>query len=191
MVASLTTIIGTARGTWNKETGTQAASFDNDGKNVLDSVNAPGNSPMYTTTTGRYRISPAVADQNEFNQVAAFFYSDGSAGKQPKARIWGISQVEGTSSHVGVLMGELTRTVGSGVGTTDSGGAFSGSRFVNAISVDTDSSNLPPGIRILGDNGNRIAMLLIDAVGFRSIVIELIKGDLDANKVIGVVWRVL
>jgi len=183
--------VGTIKKPWSKEaqsnyTGSQVDYFD-----FIDAT-TPGNPPATSTGSGRYVLS----DSGEFNQIKALFYGEGTAGTSKAAvRVWAVSRVQVSGvdkvDYVGELLGELTITLGAGPGTT--GGEFASKKFVDKITVTTDASNLPPGIRISGDVSGKAASLMIDAAGYAYVIIE-IKNDgtnpFTPNGV-GVVWRVL
>jgi hypothetical protein len=153
---------------------------------------SPGSPPVTNATVGRYLVTDAA----EFNCVKAFFYGQGTAGVSKAAvRIWGISRVNVGATpqddYAGELLGQLTITLGAGTGAGS--GTFNGKNFVDKISVDVDTSNLPPGIRITGDVASKLACLMIDATGYQFIIIEILNDGTNpfTGSGVGVVWRVL
>jgi hypothetical protein len=175
--------------TWNKESQTTNGAFNSPGYFDFRDTVTPGNPPVTSSGSGRY----VITDTEEFNQIKALFYGEGTAGSATASiRIWGLSRAYAAGvaqdDYVGELLGQLTVTLGAGTGAAS--GTFASKKFVDTISVDTDSSNLPPGIRVSGDIAGMIASLMIDAVGYKYIIIEIKNVGFTGGGV-GVVWRVL
>lgn len=170
------TSLGTSRNDWKQETATGATAF---GSGFMETASEPATN----VTNGVYLLGvntpfPAGSD---FDNISALFTASGTANKTASGRIWGVNKVA-ANKYLGVVLGELKLTSGSV--------SYLGGLNVKSVAVNIDVSNQPPGIRVIGDSGDRSAGILIDAMGFQFIVLELIN-DSGGTTTIGVIWRQL
>lgn len=153
------------------------------------------NGTTVTTVTGGFLISlNGVADPGGGVLLEILFYVEltgGSAGSRFEAAIFGLRD-SGVSD---VFLGSHLLTVSPLVGAAMSANVPFSGKTVNACTqpiIDDDVSPTPPGARIVGNNAASQASIVIDALGFKKIVIAIAKGEYAAADIkVGVGTRLL
>ena len=117
----------------------------------------------------------------ESSTIAWKFYGTGGDNKTGTARIWGVSKlVSGaTTEYLGESICELSLTTGATqINSTvdgDPGSTILPTSYqVDTIIIDEDRSHLP-GARVVGGGDNGIAVLLLDAMGYKYFVLEMLN----------------
>jgi hypothetical protein len=181
--------IGTSQNDWTRESGTTATSAFSD----------PGayayNNPIPSTNTGVGRYVIALPDVGSMGNplsdctFMAFFYFITVVNPIfVKARFWGLSPFDSTKA-LGTYLGECTGTQG---GTAGPAGA--NSLFCQAITIVSDKTLTPPGMRLPGSpnaipSAFGVATVMFDAVGCSHIVVELRRENGGSMDQVGFCWR--
>lgn len=108
------------------------------------------------------------------NAIAIFFFGKpGMEGTPPTSGtcgIWGLKPSGTTDEYVGVFLGAIGLEVGGAVSAA--GPIPMNSKAVDAISVTTDFSLTPPGMRTMGAADGGLAVLVVDCTGFSHIIAQ-------------------
>lgn len=114
-----------------------------------------------------------------------------TAPRTARARVWGISKA-GADDFGGTYLGELILRMGN---TSPGSGTFLNilNKFVCDIKVVApDRSLTPPGMRVLGHDVNLgCAYVLLDAMGFLGIALQIRIDDPGGITNLGYVYRIL
>lgn len=124
-----------------------------------------------SATAGR-TVLTSLAEANNLMLTA---FGAGSAARA-KMRIWAFNNIGNTASPqpvLGMFLADLEFTFGT---TPYSGGVFGSTSYLpHTIEILDDSTNSPPGIRIVGATApgeEALAALIFDSMGFSAFVIE-------------------
>lgn len=183
--------IGTSQNDWTRESGTTATSaFSDFGAYAY-------NDPVPSTNTGAGRYVIALPDVGSMGNplsdctFAIFLYY--IATESPigvKARFWGLSPFDSTKA-LGTYLGECVGAEGSTAGP-----AGVDSHFCSGITIVSDKTLTPPGMRLPGNpnaipSTSGVATLMFDAIGCSHIVVELRREDGESMDEVGFCWKTL
>ena len=131
---------------------------------------------------------PPVSGVTECS-VALMFYGEGSPAQEVGlVWLWGVSADGG--AHTAHFLARLSVVIGTTPGC-GSGGYGTTKRFGTAIRVHQDRTLRPPGVRIVGNDVDCNPMALIDAMGFKYIVLKLQRPTGVTGVRLGYCWRML
>lgn len=181
--------IGTSQNDWTRESGTTATSAFSD----------PGayayNDPIPSTNTGAGRYVIALPDVGSMGNplsdctfMAFLYFITTTNPISVKARFWGLSRFP-TTKALGTYFGECTGAQG-----VTAGPAGANSYFCPAITLSSDKTLTPPGMRLPGSpnaisSGIGVATVMFDALGCSHVVVELRRVDGGGSDQVGFGWR--
>lgn len=176
------TTIGTTQSTLTNQTPKTATSDLSEPGDYGYAAFPPANDFPASGAQNRRYVIESIEESNTF---AIVFHGTGAADEEAIARVWGCTQVGESGSVVYFYLGTLNLKLG----TAD---AYDSDFFIDDIAVDDDATDTPPGMRIIGDAANAVAMLVFDSSGFSGIVIEVTRqafGEGDPMDSIGIATR--
>lgn len=186
----MTTInLGTRQTDWTRESGTTTTSdFSDPGAYAY-------NDPIPSTNTGAGRYVIALPDVgsmgNPLSDCAFQMFLYFVTTTNPiavKARIWGLSGFPSTKA-LGTYFGEIR----GAQGVTD-GPAGANSYFCPSLTIVSDKTLTPPGLRFPGNPGVGgsnigVATVMFDALGCSHVVVELRRENGGGSDQVGMCWR--
>lgn len=177
--------LGTLMNEWVKVTDINPPNVTVEVDDVAEVVGAVPPTPVAGTD---WLTLPQTSGITECS-LALMFYGVGMPDLEiASVWLWGVSADGG--AHTAHFLARLGVAIGTIPGC-GSGGYQTTKNFATAVRVHKDRSLRPPGVRVVGNDVDCNPMALVDAMGFKYIVLKLQRATGVTGVRLGYCWRML